>query len=113
MPILALPLNPVLSRPLMRTHLKRSAVATIAGFLVSLAAFVVDPNPHGGLGLLALAVLWLGSLISLAIIVLVGLAAFTQGDRERGWWYLTGVPIGILLGSGVGSFVWSLILSGR
>lgn len=103
----------MLSRPRVRTHLKRPVLAAITGFLVSLAAFLVDPNPHGGIGLLALGALWLGSLIALAIIVLVGLGALTQGDKGKDWWPLVGVPIGILLGSGVGSYLWSLLLWGR
>ena len=97
----------------MRNRLKRPALATIAGFLVSLGAFVADPNPHGGIGLLVLAALWLGSLIALGIIVLVGLGALIQGDKGKDWWPLVGVPLGILLGSGVGSYLWSLLLWGR
>ena len=102
----------MLSRPLVTTPLKRSGLAAFISLVLSFAASLSDPNPHGGVGVLVVAVLWLGGLISLAIISLVGLGAMVQGDKGRSWWPLVGVPMGILLGAAVGAYAGDLFWRG-
>jgi hypothetical protein len=96
----------------MNQFLRKAFFAATASGFVSLVFCVLDPNPHDGLGLLAASVLWWVGLVSLAVMFLDGIGAKARVKGGRRWWQGLAVPIGILVGTGLG--VWGAeLLLGR